>query len=207
LVDGCSAHWFPSHWAPVRFCTKSSSNDRPVTERSRVGSSSHDSRFLQSSFVDLPLPAFRLEALPARVSSLSAISLKESTFREDSGPRCVPPSGFLSPSTVCSSFQLCGLVSSRNRAQGSSLPGLVPIFSAFVDSSSHAASLSVRPLPSRACAHVRVGIFRLRGVVPKIDREPSVWFCPLRWFASLPSFLLQVFPFPAVGAIPRVIRS
>ena len=59
--------------------------------------------------LQLPPEAFRPRALPARVSSLFAASPKASNFASAPNRLLVPPSGFVSLSTVCSAFGSAGL--------------------------------------------------------------------------------------------------
>jgi len=196
---------------PLGFCPFPNEVElqRPTGHRVLIasGSFSLDSSPSRSSFADLPPRAFRREAPPAWVSSLSAVSLEKSTVRDDCRHRSVPSSGFLDPSTVCSFSRSTGLFRPVTTPRVFLFRVLEPDLQRACDSSPTASPLPFRSLPSRAFARVRFGTRRLRGLVPEIDREPPVWVCPLRWFASLPSFLLQVFPSHAVGAIARVIRS
>jgi len=65
---------------------------------------------LQSSFDSTAALAFRREHRPTRVSALFATSLQRvHRSRGFPRPRCVPSSGVLSLSTVCSALKLAGL--------------------------------------------------------------------------------------------------
>jgi len=107
----------------------------------------------------------------ARVSSLYAtspcgVTIPLSRVREIPLSRYVPPSGFLSPSTVYSSARLCGLVASRCHVQGSLRSGVSPGLQP-----SPSRRRAVPPCRCRPTAHRQAGCHdgtsRLRGFVPQ----------------------------------------
>jgi len=165
---------------------RSSPIDRPLSVHS--GSFSHEAVPLQSTFASTAVRRLSTRTLLPGVSSLIATSPERIHIPHGFPVPCfVPPSGFLSLSTVSSAPRLRGLVSSHRRVQGSSpVQGLLPLH-VRPSSSEGDAPLPLGPRPlsdSRMNRHPRpsTSTSRLCSVKRCV---PWVWCYPPR--RSLPS--------------------
>jgi len=152
---------------PLRHPTPASRTDRPPTREDWVHSlvSASPLRSLSAApsgrlfRVGTTLPGFRPSPRLHRWCPLTAGAPTS---------RYVPSSGFLNPSTVCSTIRICGLIASRCHAQGFFRPGASPDPQRFPTRRRSLPPCRYRPSARRSPGcHVQTP--RLRGLAPRFD--------------------------------------